>query len=208
MLICKFCDKECKNSNSLRNHERLCKYNPDHQTTNLENYNNNPDSKRSNGYIKAREHGKEYSLSDFSRSKISKYASSRTKDWHKENGKKISSTINRKVSEGTWHTSLARKMHYELDGVDLHGSWELEYVKYLNSINVKWIRCKETFDYIFENKKRKYTPDFYLPEMDAFVEIKGYKTSKDVVKWDQFPKDKTLIVLQKKELLDIGLKIK
>lgn len=26
--ICKFCDKECKNPNSLRNHERLCKLNP------------------------------------------------------------------------------------------------------------------------------------------------------------------------------------
>lgn len=26
--ICKFCGKECKNPNSLRNHERLCKLNP------------------------------------------------------------------------------------------------------------------------------------------------------------------------------------
>ena len=29
MLLCKFCSKECKNENSLRNHERLCKLNPD-----------------------------------------------------------------------------------------------------------------------------------------------------------------------------------
>lgn len=29
MLICKHCDKECKNKNSLRNHERLCKENPE-----------------------------------------------------------------------------------------------------------------------------------------------------------------------------------
>lgn len=27
MLYCKFCNKECKNANSLRNHERLCKEN-------------------------------------------------------------------------------------------------------------------------------------------------------------------------------------
>ncbi len=27
--ICKFCGKVCKNANSLRNHERLCKENPD-----------------------------------------------------------------------------------------------------------------------------------------------------------------------------------
>lgn len=28
---CKYCGKLCKNSNSLRNHERLCKLNPNHQ---------------------------------------------------------------------------------------------------------------------------------------------------------------------------------
>ena len=31
-MECKFCNKECKNKNSLRNHERLCKLNPNHQT--------------------------------------------------------------------------------------------------------------------------------------------------------------------------------
>ena len=36
-LYCKYCDKECKNDNSLRNHERLCKSNPDRQTVNIEN---------------------------------------------------------------------------------------------------------------------------------------------------------------------------
>ena len=33
MYICQFCGKECKNPNSLRNHERLCKANPNHQVT-------------------------------------------------------------------------------------------------------------------------------------------------------------------------------
>lgn len=35
MLICKHCDKECKNTNSLRNHERLCKENPNKQESNF-----------------------------------------------------------------------------------------------------------------------------------------------------------------------------
>lgn len=30
-FICKYCDRECKNLNSLKNHERLCKKNPDRQ---------------------------------------------------------------------------------------------------------------------------------------------------------------------------------
>lgn len=36
MFICQYCGKECKNANSLRNHERLCKQNPDRQTSWLE----------------------------------------------------------------------------------------------------------------------------------------------------------------------------
>lgn len=36
MLVCKFCNKECKNDNSLRNHERLCKANPDKQVSNMD----------------------------------------------------------------------------------------------------------------------------------------------------------------------------
>lgn len=35
-MICKFCGKECKNPNSLRNHERLCKSNPNHQISSME----------------------------------------------------------------------------------------------------------------------------------------------------------------------------
>ena len=36
MLYCTYCNKECKNSNSLRNHERLCKHNPNRQLTSYE----------------------------------------------------------------------------------------------------------------------------------------------------------------------------
>lgn len=38
--ICKFCGKLCKNVNSLRNHERLCKLNPNRQVSNFIKYNN------------------------------------------------------------------------------------------------------------------------------------------------------------------------
>ena len=39
IYICKFCGKECKNLNSLRNHERLCKQNPDKQESSLVKHN-------------------------------------------------------------------------------------------------------------------------------------------------------------------------
>lgn len=39
MLICKYCGKECKNANSLRTHERLCKKNPNHQDSPFAKFN-------------------------------------------------------------------------------------------------------------------------------------------------------------------------
>ena len=39
IFVCKFCNKECKNDNSLRNHERLCKLNPNKQISYIEKYN-------------------------------------------------------------------------------------------------------------------------------------------------------------------------
>lgn len=38
--ICKFCGKVCKNANSLRNHERLCKENPNHQESYFKTHKN------------------------------------------------------------------------------------------------------------------------------------------------------------------------
>ena len=35
----KYCGKECKNTNSLKNHERLCKSNPDRQESSFVKYN-------------------------------------------------------------------------------------------------------------------------------------------------------------------------
>lgn len=39
ILICQYCGRECKNLNSLRNHERLCKENPNHQESPLLKHN-------------------------------------------------------------------------------------------------------------------------------------------------------------------------
>lgn len=64
MLLCKFCQKECKNKNSLSNHERCCTDNPNR------NYKNGMLGKKgSNHWIKAKETGIPYELKDSSRQK-------------------------------------------------------------------------------------------------------------------------------------------
>lgn len=205
MLICKFCAKECKNANSLRNHERLCKHNPDKQISTFSRPDVRQRRKKSNGAIKAKEEGRQFVVSDSTREKISKSISARTEEFNKENGKKISRTVNEKVERGEWHTSLAKHMHINYRGVDLHGSWELKYAQYLDANSIKWQRNKDSFHYEFKGKARKYTPDFYLEDTDEYVEIKGYKTEKDEAKWSQFPKHRKLVILMEEELKSLGI---
>lgn len=101
--------------------------------------------------------------------------------------RKLSDIALEKSKNGEWHTSLAKNMHYNYKGIDLHGRWELGYAKFLDSNKILWRRPAERFEYQFQDSTHYYTPDFYLIEENCYVEIKGYKTMKDEAKWKQFP---------------------
>ncbi len=201
--ICTFCNKECKNANSQRNHSRLCKHNPNRDTSYIMKYHKGevtiPPFKRLNQYTKAESLGlPKPILSEETKQKLSIASKNRTPEQIKKQANAASKTIKQKVARGEWHTSLAKNMHHNYMENDLHGSWELKYAQYLDSQGIKWSRCKESFPYIFENKPRNYTPDFYLIETDEYVEIKGFKTEKDEAKWTQFPKK--LLILREEDL--------
>jgi len=70
--------------------------------------------------------------------------------------------------------------------VYLNGTWELQLAVYFEMNNIEWRRNKTAFTYTFKGKTFKYYPDFYLPDSDTYIEVKGYKTSKDTAKWKQF----------------------
>jgi len=57
-------------------------------------------------------------------------------------------------------------------------SWEVAYAKYLDFNNIKWLYESKTFDL----GNTTYTPDFYLPESDLFIEIKGWWSDKFDIK--------------------------
>jgi hypothetical protein len=61
----------------------------------------------------------------------------------------------------------------------MRSSWEVAYAKYLDRKDIKWVYEPETFDL----GKYNYRPDFYLPENDTYIEIKGrwYKNAKTKV---------------------------
>lgn len=200
IYICKFCKSERSNANSWRNHERLCSNNPERQKTSFMDKDFQGLYKE-NQFTKAKKLGlPKPEVSNETKLKLSNSCKLKNLNETVETRQKRKDTINKRVNEGKWHTSLAKKMHFNYNEINLHGSWEVNFARWLDKSSILWDRCKERFSYNYENKERKYTPDFYLIEYDIYVEIKGHKTSKDEAKWNQFPKDKKLIVYQKEDL--------
>jgi len=77
----------------------------------------------------------------------------------------------------------------DLNNIFFRSSWEANYARYLNFLKIKWQYEPKTF--LFEKVKKgtlSYTPDFYLPEEDKWVEIKGQMTAKSKVKLRRFKK--------------------
>jgi hypothetical protein len=90
-----------------------------------------------------------------------------------------------------------RTKQIEFDGIKFQGSWELIFYNYCKSNQISVERCTESFPYTWEGE-RSYYPDFYLPDLDLYIEIKGYETERDRKKWEHFPK--SLKVLKEKDI--------
>jgi len=78
------------------------------------------------------------------------------------------------------------------------GKWELRVTEFLNRNNIKWTNSIHPFNYFWKEKWHLYFPDFYLIDLDKFIEVKGYKTDRDVEKWKSV--DKELIIIDKSNL--------
>lgn len=88
----------------------------------------------------------------------------------------------------------------------LRSTYELAYAKYLDSQKILWYYEIETFD--LENDT--YTPDFFLPKFEKFVEIKGYLYPKAKVKINKFKEEYPfdLEILYKDDLIKLGIDLK
>jgi len=74
--------------------------------------------------------------------------------------------------------------------VKLDGNWELKVAQYFDSNNINWERNAKRFKYLDSNgKERSYCPDFFLLDENKYIEVKGFVTELDKLKWNQFPYD-------------------
>ena len=64
---------------------------------------------------------------------------------------------------------------YVYNGISMDSTWEVEVAKLIDSLNIKWDRSKKLclWWYDDKNNKRRYHPDFYLPNFDVFLDTKN-----------------------------------
>lgn len=69
-------------------------------------------------------------------------------------------------------------------GINMRSSWELNFAKWCDLSGIKWNYESKTFDL----GNTTYTPDFYLPEFDCYIEIKGWWREDAKIKFKRFKK--------------------
>lgn len=78
--------------------------------------------------------------------------------------------------------------------------WEANYARLLNYLGVKWIHQPKTF----QLKTQRYTPDFYLPKLDTYIEVKNYLSDYSKNRDRQFremhPELKLVLILKEEYL--------
>ena len=194
MLICKFCGEEKKSANSLRNHERLCAANADRVLPKIDYAARNT----SNQYIK----GTAAPWTDARRAKASETSSLWWTDARRtEQSNKMKTVMVKTVQDHpesySYKNFCGRSKKTIYNGQLMHSSWELLVAQWLDAHNIKWTRKVPGFKYMWQGTERTYFPDFYLAELDLYIEVKGYETDKDRAKWEVIP---GLRIISKKDI--------
>ena len=131
--------------------------------------------------------------------------------------------MSRSSSERSWSNGVVRTKWFHVmnpftsDLVSVQGNWEKLYAEYLNTSGIKWEKTKKksfTWTRGGNDIFHSYHPDFYLPDSDTYVEIKGYMwKSKDGriddelklrLVQEQNPEMK-LVILMEEDLKTLGI---
>lgn len=200
--FCKYCGKECHSINSLLNHERLCKLNPNRQLSPIckKGYNAGKTS-WNKGLTKDVDHrvAKISQSVIQTQSKVTDYivgqASTPEKEMERRN--KISTYAKSRNFGGlTLKSGRGKKGWYK--GYFCDSTYELVYIIYNIDHNIEFKRCDRFYTYEVDGKIHKYYPDFELSD-NSLIEIKGYYTPLVDIKL-QSVNDRPIKVLFKEDL--------
>lgn len=201
-LFCKYCGKECKNKNSVIQHEIRCASNPNRKDVIRKGFNGKGKLPWNKGLSKETD---ERVLKASIKSSISKKG--KPGHAHTEEFKKKQRDNALRNHLGGFN--MCRGIYY--NGIKLDSSYEVSVAESLDSNCVKWERPGR-FLYHFNGVEHYYTPDFYLPEYNVYLDPKndylidninprlGYK---DLDKIKQVEKENNIkVIVLNKEHLD------
>lgn len=98
-----------------------------------------------------------------------------------------------------YSVSISKCVEYK--GIKMRSSWEISYAQYLDIKGYIWKYEPESFKMLHGF----YTPDFWVEELNSYVEVKGYfrdQISRD--KFEEFSKSYPVILADKEYLLSLG----
>ena len=176
MIKCKYCDREFT-AKGVGTHQAYCIANPDAKVK----------AATRTGISGGNQYTKGAVTSAETRAKMS--ASAKKQVWSEDRRAKLSASMKRAVASNPESYSSAnrgRTKQIEYNGIKFQGNWELEFYKFAIAQGFTVERVVKQFPYVW-NGQRSYIPDFYIAELDTYVEVKGYETERDRQKWLQFP---------------------
>jgi len=115
-------------------------------------------------------------------------------DYHAKRCLRCSNIMNSKLN--------ATRIKYK--DIFFKSSWEVAYAKYLDKQGIKWLYEPKTFDL----GNTTYTPDFYLPKTNLYIEIKGYfrpDARKKVNLFKKLYSEEELLILKENNLRKLGV---
>ena len=146
-------------------------------------------SLRKNRSMKTRERMKEQNYKDIAIKNIS--------EWNIRNNNSIGK------NNPNFGKSCKRNFkRFNYKGIWFKSSWEKIFAKFLDKQKLTWEYEPERFE--FRDINMTYLPDFWVNEMNSFIEIKGYWSTDDYYKIDSFRQeysDRNLIVFDDIQLI-------
>ena len=118
----------------------------------------------------------------------------------------------RRKRRGLWSK---RSDYLTVEGVivSMDSTWEVACAKRLDELGIRWIRNPSLkLKYTTRGRReRNYIPDFYLPDLNIYIEVKGYWTDAARHKMEDVQKRnpvKILILESLEDIAQVGDKIK
>jgi DNA polymerase III alpha subunit len=126
------------------------------------------------------ENGRKIALANRGKTWEDIYGPTRAAEFRRETSVRMSGENNHMFGTTPPHT----KQGYREDlGHFVRSTWEADYARVLVHFNEPYEYEKRRFDVVLPDGTRTtYTPDFYLPNRNQYVEIKGFMRDKDRVK--------------------------